>query len=84
LQPGLAGENLMSKVVDAIYENPVLRPATPVVGLSEGQRVWVTMDEGEHLAAIRAEIDDTEAGHVVSFEDVDARINGDILRSLSG
>ena len=64
----------MSQVFEAIYENGVLRPATPVVGLSEGQRVWVTMDEGEHLAAIKAGIDDMEAGRVVAFEDVDARI----------
>ena len=64
----------MSQVFEAIFENGVLRPATPVVGLSEGQRVWVTMDEGEHLAAIRAGIDDMEVGHVVAFEDVDARI----------
>ena len=35
----------MSQVFEAIYENGVLRPATPVVGLSEGQRVRVTMDE---------------------------------------
>ena len=64
----------MSQVFEAIYENGVLRPARPVVGLSEGQRVWVTMEEGEDLAAIRAGIDDMEAGRVVAFEDVDARI----------
>lgn len=64
----------MSQVFEAIYENGVLRPATPVVGLSEGQRVWVTTDDGGHLAAIRAGIDDMEAGRVVAFEDVDARI----------
>lgn len=64
----------MSQVFEAIYENGVLRPATPVVGLSEGQRVWVTMDEGEHLAAIQAGIADMEAGRVVAFEEVDARI----------
>ena len=34
----------MSQVFEAIYENGVLRPATPVVGLSEGERVRVTMD----------------------------------------
>jgi len=45
-----------------------------VTGLSEGQRVWITMDEGEHLAAIRAGIEDMEAGRVVAFDDVDARI----------
>ena len=64
----------MSQVFEAIYENGVLRPAQPVVGLSEGQRVWVTMNEGEHLAAIQAGIDDMQAGRVVPFEDVDARI----------
>ena len=64
----------MTQVFEAIYENGVLIPATPVVGLSDGQRVWVTMDEGEHLAAIQAGIDDMEAGRVVPFEDVDARI----------
>lgn len=64
----------MTQVFQAIYENGVLRPATPVVGLSDGQRVWVTMEEGEHLAAIQAGIDDMMAGRVVAFEDVDARI----------
>jgi predicted DNA-binding antitoxin AbrB/MazE fold protein len=64
----------MSRVIEAVFENGVLRPATPVVGLSEGQRVWVTMNEGEHLAAIQAGIDDMEAGRVVAFEDIDARI----------
>jgi predicted DNA-binding antitoxin AbrB/MazE fold protein len=64
----------MSQVFEAIFENGVLRPATPVVGLSEGQRVSVTIDEGAHLAAIQAGIDDMEAGRVVAFEDVDARI----------
>ena len=64
----------MSQVFEAIYENGVLRPAQPVVGLSEGQRVWVTMNEGEHLAAIQAGIDDMQAGRVVPFEDVDARL----------
>ena len=64
----------MSQVFEAIYENGVIRPATPVVGLTEGQRVWVTMDEGEHVAAIRAGINDLEAGRVVPFADVDARL----------
>jgi predicted DNA-binding antitoxin AbrB/MazE fold protein len=64
----------MSQVFEAVFENGVLRPATPVVGLSEGQRVWVTMNEGEHLPAIQAGIDDMEAGRVVAFEEVDARI----------
>ena len=64
----------MSRVIEAIYENGVFRPESPVIGLAEGQRVWVTMDEGEHLAAIRAGIDDMEAGRVVAFEEVDARI----------
>ena len=35
----------MSQIFEAIFENGVLRPANPVVGLSEGQRVRVTMDE---------------------------------------
>jgi len=48
----------MPQVFEAIYENGVIRPATPVVGLSEGQRVCVTTDDGEHLAANRAGIDD--------------------------
>ena len=39
----------MSQVFEAIYENGVFRPATLVVGLSEGQRVWVTMDEPQAL-----------------------------------
>jgi predicted DNA-binding antitoxin AbrB/MazE fold protein len=68
----------MAQVFEAIYENGVLVPAEPVVGLSDGQRVWVTMDEGEHLAAIRAGIDDMESGRVVAFEDVDARIRAQL------
>jgi predicted DNA-binding antitoxin AbrB/MazE fold protein len=40
----------VSQVFEAIYENGVLRPATPVVGLSEGQRVRVTMDGPPALA----------------------------------
>jgi predicted DNA-binding antitoxin AbrB/MazE fold protein len=39
----------MSQVFEAIYENGVLRPAGPIVGLSEGQRVWVTMEESPNL-----------------------------------
>ena len=39
----------MSQVFEAIYENGVLRPARPVLGLSEGQHVWVTMDERHAL-----------------------------------
>lgn len=34
----------MSQVFEAIFEKGIFRPATPVVGLSEGQRVRVTMD----------------------------------------
>jgi predicted DNA-binding antitoxin AbrB/MazE fold protein len=64
----------MSQVFEAIFENGVLRPERPVAGLSEGQRVWITLDEGEHVAAIRAGIDDMEAGRVVAFNHVDARI----------
>ena len=64
----------MTQVFEAIYENGVLVPATPVVGLSDGQHVWVTMDEAEHLAAIQAGINDMEAGRVLAFEDVDARL----------
>ena len=64
----------MAQVFEAIYENGVLVPATPVVGLSDGQRVWVSMDEGEHVAAIQAGIDDMAAGRVLAFEDVDARL----------
>ena len=40
----------MSQIFEAIYENGILRPATPVVGLSEGQRVRVTMDEPPALS----------------------------------
>jgi len=64
----------MPQVFEVIYENGVLRPAKPVAGLCEGQRVWVTLEQGEHLAAIQAGIDDMEAGRVVAFEGVDARI----------
>lgn len=64
----------MSRVFEATYENGVLRPANPISGLSEGQRVWVTMDEGEQVAAIQAGIDDLEAGRVVAFDEVDSRI----------
>jgi predicted DNA-binding antitoxin AbrB/MazE fold protein len=64
----------MSQVFEAVFENGVLRPEKPVVGLSEGQRVWITMAAGEHLTAIREGIDDMEAGRVVAFSDVDSRI----------
>ena len=64
----------MAQLFEAIYRNGVFHPATPVVGLSEGQRVWITTNEHEHLAAIQAGIDDLEAGRVVAFEKVDARI----------
>lgn len=64
----------MTQVFEAIYENGVFRPATRVVGLSDGQRVWVTMDDEGHLAAIQAGVEDMEAGRVVTFEEVDARI----------
>jgi len=67
-------EKLMSRAFEATYENGLFRPASPVSGLSEGQRVWVTMDESEHVAAIQAGIDDLEAGRVVDFDEVDARI----------
>lgn len=64
----------MSRVFEATYENGVLRPANPVRGLSEGQRVWVTMDEIGDMAAIQAGLDDLDAGRVVDFDEVDARI----------
>ena len=31
----------MTQVFEAFYENGVFRPAVPVVGLADGQRVWV-------------------------------------------
>jgi predicted DNA-binding antitoxin AbrB/MazE fold protein len=68
----------MSEVFEAIYEKGVLRPATPMVGISEGQRVWVTINDSEHSAAIRAGIDDMEAGRVEAFDDVDARIRANL------
>jgi predicted DNA-binding antitoxin AbrB/MazE fold protein len=72
--PPWRGGSRMSQVFEAVFEKGVLRPEKPVIGLTEGQRVWLTMDEGEHLAAIGAGIDDMEAGRVVAFADVDARI----------
>lgn len=39
----------MSQVFEAIYENGVLRPTEPVTGLSEGERVRVTMDAPQPL-----------------------------------
>ena len=35
----------MSDVIEAVYENGVFRPDQPVTGLSQGQRVWVTVEE---------------------------------------
>jgi predicted DNA-binding antitoxin AbrB/MazE fold protein len=64
----------MSQAFEATYENGVLRPASPVVGITEGQRVWVTMEADADVAAIQAGIDDMEAGRVVPFEQVDARL----------
>ena len=46
----LAWSTPMSQIFEAIYENGILRPATPEVGLSEGQRVRVTMDEPPALS----------------------------------
>ena len=64
----------MSRAFEATFENGVLRPAQPVVGVTEGQRVWVTVEEDRDVAAIRAGIADLEAGRVVPFEQVDARL----------
>jgi hypothetical protein len=64
----------MSQSMVATYENGLLRPATPVLGFTEGQRVWITIDDGSDLAAIEAGIKDMEAGRVVPFEQVDARL----------
>lgn len=40
----------MSQVIEAVYENGVLRPEAPVAGLSQGQRVWVTVAEPHDLS----------------------------------
>lgn len=50
----------MTTTIEAVYENGVLRPLTPLV-LSEGQRVQVSVasedvTRGERAAAILAEI----------------------------
>ncbi len=42
----------MSHTFEAVYENGILRPTEPVTGLSDGQRVWVTMDGPEALTDI--------------------------------
>jgi predicted DNA-binding antitoxin AbrB/MazE fold protein len=35
----------MSQVIEAVYENGIFRPEAPVAGLSQGQRVWVTVHQ---------------------------------------
>jgi predicted DNA-binding antitoxin AbrB/MazE fold protein len=47
-------------IVEAIYENGVLRPLTPLT-LSEGQHVWLSLvtvepPDAQHVASILAEI----------------------------
>jgi predicted DNA-binding antitoxin AbrB/MazE fold protein len=64
----------MAQVFEAIYENGVIRPNAPLIGLSEGQRVWVTIDDSKVSAAIQAGIDDMEAGRVIAFDEVDRRL----------
>lgn len=64
----------MSQAFEATFQNGVLRPDQPVVGVAEGQRVWVTLEAGGDVPAIQAGIADLEAGRVVPFEQVDARL----------
>jgi predicted DNA-binding antitoxin AbrB/MazE fold protein len=66
--PPWRGGSRMSQAFEAVSKKGVLRPEKPVTGLTEGQRVWLTLDEGEHLAAIRAGIDDMQAtGRIASL-----------------
>src|SRR5688500_6165066 len=58
---------IMSQSFEAIYQTGVLRPANPVTGVAEGQRVWVMADPRGDMAAIQAGIDDMEAGRVAPF-----------------
>ena len=39
----------MPHVIEAVYENGVFRPEAPIAGLSQGQRVWVTVAEFRDL-----------------------------------
>ena len=39
----------MSQVIEAVYEDGVFRPESPVVGLSQGQRVRVTVADPRDL-----------------------------------
>lgn len=59
----------MSQVIEAVYENGVFRPETPVAGLSQGQRVWVTVAEPRELRLPRRKeadlIRSLEAGGLV-------------------
>lgn len=34
----------MNRIIEAVYENGVLRPTAPLSELTEGQRVWVTVE----------------------------------------
>jgi hypothetical protein len=35
----------MDQTLEAIYEGGLLRPTTPLTGIVDGQRVWVTVQE---------------------------------------
>jgi len=41
----------MTKTIDAIYENGVLRPVEPLQSFAEGRRLRVTIDDQETEAA---------------------------------
>jgi predicted DNA-binding antitoxin AbrB/MazE fold protein len=40
----------MPQIFEAIYEKGVLRPAAPLIGLAEGQHVWIVMNEAQAIA----------------------------------
>ena len=52
----------MNTVVEATFENGVLRPATPLRGFTEGQRVTITVED-------EAEIDRRERELIQEMDD---------------
>jgi predicted DNA-binding antitoxin AbrB/MazE fold protein len=64
----------MSLIVEATYENGVLRPTVPLSGMAEGQRVIITVEDEAEINKREAEFlrKIKEDGLVVHFPPPDA------------
>ena len=49
----------MSQIIEAVFEQGILRPAVPVVGLREGQHVLVSVSDS--IAPLSTTLDEREA-----------------------